>query len=148
MLDETGDYPVLLKTLLATWKIRLPSLDGCPTQQGVYAIWLDDGQGLCLKVGKAGPRSGDGLRGRLHLHCMSHVGNSILALHMESDMGLARSQGFDLRSRADRKRFLADYCYAKAIQLPSFSEARLLDFERFVADMLHPRYRGRTGQYE
>lgn len=89
------EHDSLLDQLLSSKRVSHAELASAPTEQGVYVLWLKKPQ-MCLKVGRAGPRRGEGLRGRLALHFKSAAGNSVLARHLVVDEELARDVGFNL----------------------------------------------------
>lgn len=143
--DSVPGHDRLLAQLLQSSHITCPDLADAPRQQGVYVLWLDSSPPTCLKVGMAGPRGGNGLRGRLYLHCRSHPGNTVLARHLAADSTSPWGKEWDFAHVEDRRRFLAERCYFQALALPELSIARLRAFEDFLEQRLEPRYMGRVG---
>ena len=141
-----SNFESLLHQLQLSSHITKSSLSETSRQQGAYILWLDDNPPMCLKVGIAGPRRGTGLWERLKYHFSSHPGNSVLARHLAADAISYWTQGYDIRDREQRKRFLAEECYFQAISLPTLSRSELRQFEVFIERELRPKYRGRVGK--
>ncbi len=73
---------VLGQLLKSQIVITKANLSRAPRVQGAYILWLAGEPPVCLKVGIAGPRRGEGLWGRLkrHFRCVS-----VLGRHMAAD---------------------------------------------------------------
>jgi hypothetical protein len=112
--------------------------------QGVYVLWFNGEAPMCLKVGIAGPRNGEGLAGRIKLHCSSNPGNTVLARHMSADLTPPCRSEYDFRDRQERAKFLAEECCFQVLELPALSRAQLRSFERFLETKLQPKYMGRV----
>ena len=97
------------------------ALKQAPTKQGAYVLWLDTQPPVCLKIGVAGPRRGEGIMGRLRLHYSSNPSNSVLARHMINDSDSPWAQGYDFGERLQRQEFIANKCFFQAIPLPKLS---------------------------
>ena len=113
---------------------------------GLYVIWVENADKLCLKVGIAGPRRKDGLRGRLRLHFSSNPDNSVLARHMIADATPAWAHEFNFRTRAERAAFLKSKCCFRTLELRGIDEVSLRSIESSIEDVLRPRYCSRVGQ--
>lgn len=144
------DVQNILERFRTAPPVTLDVIGGVPKQPGLYALYYLDPQkrtSICLKVGKAGSKRKDGLQGRLLYHFRSNTRNTVLARHMEADATLSkwRILGFNLMHRSDRQKFLAEYCYFKAVSLPQRTEACLETLEAQLEAFLSPRYKGRVG---
>jgi hypothetical protein len=133
-----------MSTSVIPAKIRRSSLSDAPTEQGVYVLWLERATPICLKVGIAGPRRGQGLQGRLALHYSSSSTNSVLARHLAGDSTSPWAGSRDFRHREQRKAFLADHCYFQAVALPDVTKSDLLRIESFLVGTLRPTYAGKV----
>ena len=144
--ESASQGVTILRRLLDSRPIQCGVLVGCPTEQGVYALWLADEPPVCLKVGIAGPRRGKGLAERLRLHCRSNRGNSVLARHLAADLSSTWTHGYDFSRRSERRVFLARRCYFRVVPVPGASRQGLLALEEFLCSQLRPRYIGRVPQ--
>jgi hypothetical protein len=138
------DCSKVLQKLRLGPRIAWPSLADSPRQQGAYVLWLDCEPPVCLKVGIAGPRRGEGLWGRLKLHYASNSANSVLARHLAADSTSPWARDYDFRDREQRKNFLTQRCCFQAIALPTMSLGELRWFEGFLERELRPKYAGRV----
>ena len=140
MPDSTKHF----RRLLNAPKSDPSSLSSVSQDQGVYAFWLRDDPSVCLKVGIAGPRSGKGLRERVHYHYSSNLENSVLARHLAADVTSSWSANRDFSVREQRRSFLAAECYCRALPVPGITASELRQLEVFVVGKLNPRYIGRV----
>ena len=140
------DCDKLLQQLRLGPHITWSSLADTPGQQGAYVLWLDSEPPVCLKVGIAGPRRGEGLWGRLKLHYASNPANSVLARHLAADSTSLWAQSYDFVDREQRKEFLTEKCYFQAVALPAMTRGELRQFEVFLEQELRPKYAGRVGK--
>ena len=141
-----SEFNELLQRLRESSRITGSSLHQVPRQQGAYILWLDNNPPVCLKVGIAGPRKGEGLRGRLQLHFSSNLDNTVLARHMEADRNSVQAQRYDFRDREQRQQFLANECFFQVVPLPNWTREELRRFEDFLESRLSPRYKGRVSR--
>jgi hypothetical protein len=136
------NFEDLLRQLLCGSRITKLSLKATPKEQGAYILWLGSNPPVCLKVGVAGPRQGEGLLARLRNHFSSNPDISVLARHMAADSISEWTRGYNFQDREQRKKFLAEKCYFQVISLPDISRITLEQFEDFVEDRLKPKYAG------
>ena len=126
--------------------LKAAELESVSKSSGIYVIWVQNTDAVCLKVGIAGPRRKDGLRGRLRLHFGSNPDNSVLARHMIADATPSWAHSFDFRVRAQRAAFLKNECYFRTFDLQGTDAASFRSVESWLEKALVPRYRGRVGR--
>jgi hypothetical protein len=144
VVDASEERTLILHQLLAQPRLRAADLGKVLERPGIYVIHLDAPDPLCLKLGIAGPRRKDGLRGRLDLHFRSNPSNTVLARHMIADATPIWAANFDFRIQAARSAFLSARCFFQILERQE-DEPRLRELERFLEGALRPRYRGRVG---
>jgi hypothetical protein len=142
------DHEKAFQHLVQSPRITESSLGRAPRQQGTYVLWLDGDPLVCLKTGIAGPRQGQGLRGRLQYHFSSNPASTILAKHLACDSTSDWVQSYDLRKREHKQEFLATRCFFQTVALPDLSRRDLERFEGFVEERLRPEYAGRVVKTE
>jgi hypothetical protein len=140
---SSADHVVWL--LQRSLKIHRSNVGAATSHQGLYVLWLEARNPTCLKVGIAGERGGQGVRGRLKLHFSSHPDNSVLARHLAADTRSEWTTGTDFNRREDRQNFLRDTCYFQAVATPNLSRNELEHLEAEVIARLHPKYAGAVG---
>jgi len=132
--------------LMNSERVTVANLELVPSKPGAYALWMErQGKCILLKVGIAGPRRKDGIRGRLCYHHRSNPTNTVFARHMSTDLELAQEVGYDFTQRWQRQKFLATFCFFKFIVIEDLNESELRSFESYLENRLQPRYKGEVG---
>lgn len=147
----TNEMDSITRRLENSQRVTLKTLPTVSKQQGVYALYYADvrrNMGICLKVGKAGPRRSDGLLGRLRLHFRSNQRNTVLARHMRADATYSewRVLGLDFTQQDQRQEFLDKHCFFRVLPMPEYTEGELKRLEEHLEASLCPRYRGKVGR--
>lgn len=121
--------------------IRKNTLATASRKQGAYILWVDETPRVCLKIGIAGTRQGEGLKGRLKRHFSC---SSVLGRHLMADKTSLWLKGYDPSNKEQCKKFLAEKCCFQTLDLPELTRNELESFEDFIEAKLKPRYAGRV----
>lgn len=96
---------------------------------------------VLLKVGQAGARRQNGLRGRLGLHLLQHPDNTVWARHLVADALLGELFNYVPADRERRREFVLTRCRFRALPMEGAAQAQIDDSEAAL-EAMHPRHIG------